>query len=243
MVIKGYAQKEGIDYDETYAPVSKMTTVQLLLALSVQYGWNMDHMDVVTAFLNPKIDRDNIHMATPPGIEWLEPYTPDGSMLLLRKVLYGLNQTPRLWFEDINSYLLSIGFQQSAEDANLYLQSRVLLILYVDDLLIVYDGTKGKGQEIKRLLQAKYKICDLGAAKRFLGIEIERGEDGSVSICQRAYIDTILKRFGQQDAKSAKMPLDHQVDLANTDCEDKIANRKEYCQDPVSLVCAVRPAT
>jgi len=195
-------------------------------------------MDVFTAFLNPKIDRDNIHMATPPRIEWLEPYMPDGSMLLLRKALYGLKQAPRLWFEDINGYLLSIGFRQSAEDPNLYLEPGVLLILYVDDLLIAYDGTKGKGQEIKRLLPAKYKMCDLGAVKRFLGIEIERGEDGSISICQRAYIDTVLKRFGQQDAKSAKMPLDHQVDLANTDCEDKIANRKGYLSIVGSLMYA-----
>ena len=98
----------------------------------------------------------------------------------------------------------------------------------MDDLLIAYDGTDRKEHEIKRLLQAKYKMCDLGAAKRFLGIEIERGEDESISICQQAYIDTILKRFGQQDAKSAKTPLDHQVDLANTNCEVKKANRKEY---------------
>jgi len=56
LVIKGYAQKEGIDYDETYAPVSKLTTVRLLLAFSAQHGWKVDHMDIVTAFLNPKID-------------------------------------------------------------------------------------------------------------------------------------------------------------------------------------------
>jgi hypothetical protein len=89
-------------------------------------------MDVVTAFLNPKIDRDNIHMETPHGIERLEPYIPDGSILLLRKALYGLKQAPRLWYEGINGYVQSIGFQQSAEDPNLYLQRGVLLILYVD---------------------------------------------------------------------------------------------------------------
>jgi len=60
LVIKGYEQKEGINYDETYAPVSKLATFRLLLALAAQYGWDVDHMDVVTAFLNPKIDRDNI---------------------------------------------------------------------------------------------------------------------------------------------------------------------------------------
>ena len=238
LVIKGYAQKEGIDYDETYAPVSKITTFRLLLALVAQHGWNVDHMDVVTAFLNPKIDRDNIQMATPPGIEWLEPYMPRESILVLRKALYGLKQAPRLWYDDINGFLHSIGFQQSAEDPNLYLQPGVLLVLYVDDLLIAYDGARGRGHRVKELLQTRYKMCNLGAAKRFLGIEIERGEDGGISICQRAYIDTILKRFGQQDAKSARTPLDHQVDLANTKCEDKTANRKEYLSIVGSLMYA-----
>jgi len=151
--IKGYAQKEGSDYDETYAPVFKMTTFRLPLELSAQYGWNVDHMDVVTRFPNPKINCDNIHMETPPRIEWLERQIPDGSMLVLQKALYRLQQAPRLWYEDINGYLQSIGFHQSAEDPNLYLQPKVLLILYVDDLLIAYDGTDGKGHEIKRLLQ------------------------------------------------------------------------------------------
>jgi hypothetical protein len=108
---------------------------------------------------------------------------PDSSMLVLQKVLYGLEPAPRLWYEDINGYLQSIGFHQSAEDPNLYLQPGVLLIFYVDEMLIAYDGTDGKGHEIKCLLQAKYKMCDLRAAKRFLGIEIETGEDGSISIC------------------------------------------------------------
>jgi len=71
LVIKAYEQKEGIDYEETYAPVSKMATVRLILALAVQYSWDVDHMDVVMAFLNPRIDRDNIYMEMPLGIDWL----------------------------------------------------------------------------------------------------------------------------------------------------------------------------
>jgi len=71
LVIKGYEQKEGINCDETYAPVSKMATFRLILALAAQYGWDVDHMDVVTAFLNPRIDRDNIYMKMSLGIDWL----------------------------------------------------------------------------------------------------------------------------------------------------------------------------
>jgi len=110
LVIKGYEQKEGIDYDETYAPVSKMATFRLVLALAAQYGWDVDHMDVVTAFLNPKIDRDNIYMEMPLGIDWLASSgsASSGSALILRKALYGLKQAPRLWYEDIDGYLQSI---------------------------------------------------------------------------------------------------------------------------------------
>jgi len=71
LVIKGYEPKEGIDYDETYAPVSKMAMFRLVLALAAQYGWDVDHIDMVTAFLNPKINRDNIYMEMPLGIDWL----------------------------------------------------------------------------------------------------------------------------------------------------------------------------
>jgi len=117
LVIKGYEQKEGIDYDETYAPLSKMATFRLILALAAQYGWDVDHMDVVTAFLNPKIDQDNIYMEMPLGIDWLalnenasNGSASDGSILILRKALYGLKQAPRLWYEDIDRYLQSIGF-------------------------------------------------------------------------------------------------------------------------------------
>jgi len=186
LVIKGYEQKEGIDYDENYVPVSKMVTFRLILVLAAQYGWDVDHMDVVTAFLNPRIDRDNIYMEMPLGIDWRASSgsVPSGSVLILGKALYGLKQEPRLWCEDIDGYLQSIGFRQSAEDPNLYLQQGVLLVLYVDDLLITHNGAEGRGYRIKQLLQKKYKMCDLGAAKRFLGIEIERTKDGVFSICQ-----------------------------------------------------------
>ena len=98
----------------------------------------------------------------------------------------------------------------------------------MDDLLIAYNGAEGRRHQIKQLLQKKYKMCDLGAAKWFLGIEIEKTKDGGFSICQRGYINTIIRRFGLMDAKPAKSPLDPQTDLANTHCEDKLVNCKEY---------------
>jgi len=201
-----------------------MATFRLILALAFQYGWDVDHMDVVTAFLNPTIDRDNIYMEISLGIDWLvssggasngsasngsvsngsasNESASSGSILILQKALYVLKQAPRLWYEDIDEYLQSIGFRQTAEDPNLYLQQGVLLVLYVDDLLIAHNRAEGRGHRIKQLLQNKYKMCDLGAAKRYLGIEIERTKDGGFSICQRGYINTIIQRFMLEVARS-----------------------------------------
>jgi len=146
-------------------------------------------MDVVTAFLNRRIHRDNIYMEMPSGIECLalSGSTSSVSMssrLILRKALYGLKLAPRLWCKDIDGYLQSIGFQQLAEDPNLYIQQGVLLVLYVDDLLITHNGAEGRGHRVKQLLQKKYKMCNLGAAKRFLAIEIERTKDDGLTFCQ-----------------------------------------------------------
>jgi len=189
-----------------------MATFRLILTLATQYGWDVDHMDVVTAFLNPRIDRGNIYMEMPLGIDWLATKgsasnespsngsASSGSVLILQKALYGLKQAPRLWYEDIDGYLQSIGLRQSVEDPNLYLQRGVLLVLYVHELLIAHNGAEGQGHRIKQLLQKKYKMCDLGAATRFLRIKIERTKDGGFSICQRGYINTIIRRFGLMDA-------------------------------------------
>jgi hypothetical protein len=106
----------------------------------------------------------------------------------------------------------------------------------VNDLLIAYNGKEGHRYQIKELLQKKYKMCDLGAAKRFLEIEIERTEDGEFSICQQGYINTIIRYFGLMDTIPAKSLLDPQADLANTHCEDKPANRKKKMSIVESLM-------
>jgi len=109
-----------------------MATFRLILALAAQYGWDVNHMDVVMAFLNPRIDRVNIYMEIPLGIDWLASNgsasnqsasngsasngsasngsASNGSVLILRKALYGLKQVPRRWYQDIDGYLQSIGF-------------------------------------------------------------------------------------------------------------------------------------
>ena len=101
LVIKGYEQTE---FGETYAPVARLTTFRILIALAAQLGWKIHQMDVITAFLNPAVN-DLVFMALPEGIEWLHPGAPPGGVCRLKKALYGLKEAPRLWFSDINHYL------------------------------------------------------------------------------------------------------------------------------------------
>jgi hypothetical protein len=152
----------------------------------------MDHLDVVTAFLNPKIDDDDIYMTLPEG--WPEGRNAPKIIVRLRKALYGLKQAPRLWHNDINAFLLSLGFTQSLADPNLYIRSDgTLILLYVDDISMTYPKAAAKAViEVKVKLSEIYKVTNLGPACQILGIEIQH--DGTwVSLGQKAYITTILR--------------------------------------------------
>jgi transposase InsO family protein len=220
LVIKGYEQVKGIDFNETYAPVSKLSTLRMLLAISAQKGWKIDHMDVKSAFLNPEIDNDNVYMSLPQGIEEVDP-SLSSSTVRLRKALYGLKQAPKLWYDNINQFLLSLEFTQSTADPNLYITDKALLLLYVDDILIIHTKQHGsRGDEIKRQLNERYKMTDLGQVQRFLGLEIGRSSAG-ITLSQSTYIHSIIRRFDLENAKETASPMDANVDLDNPLCNDK----------------------
>jgi hypothetical protein len=204
LVIKGYQQVKEIDFSETFAPVSKLATLRTLLAFAGDHDWQIDHLDVVTAFLNPKIDKDDVLMELPEGRE----------VVRLKKALYGLRQAPRLWYEDINNFLLSIGFHPSIADPNLYIQNDLLLLLYVDDMLISYDpiSTNKRAKQIKDQLHTKYKMSYLGQVRRFLGLEIERNEKG-YHLGQHRYIQDVIQHFQLEDAHPTLTPMDCHVNL------------------------------
>jgi len=131
LVIKGYEQT---DFGETYAPVGKLTTFRYLISLVGRCGWNIDHLDVVTAFLNLDVDDVDIYVVLPEGCpegnEDTRTYAHAPPIIVrLRKALYGLKQAPRLWHNDINTFLLFLGFTQSQADPTLYIRSDGILIL------------------------------------------------------------------------------------------------------------------
>jgi len=211
LVIKGYEQREGVDYDATYAPVSRLATLRLVLAVATAYGWNIDHIDVITAFLNPPIDRDDIYMELPAGVEKIEP-SIQFPIVRLRKALYGLRQAPRLWYKAIDSLLTSLGFEESTAEPNLYHKPSLLILLYVDDILLAYSDPKA-ATDIKLQLRSVYKMTDLGKIKRFLGMEISKLADGSYTLSQQSYLESILRRFQMEKANPVSTPLARNTQL------------------------------
>ena len=171
---------------------------------------------MVTAFLNPEVDDDDIYMTLPEG--WLEGLNTLTCIVRLKTALYGLKQAPQLWHNDINTFLLSLEFTQSQADPNLYPRSDgILMLLYVADISMLYprDATKA-AIEVKARLSEQYKITNLGEARQFLGIEIyceENGTGTGISLGQKAFITMILKQFNMQNAHDVSTPMDPNVKL------------------------------
>jgi hypothetical protein len=116
-----------MDFRETYAPIRKLTTFWYLISLFGKNGCNIDYLDVVTAILNPEVDDDNIYMTLPEACP--EGLNAPAIDFQLKKALYDLEQAPRLWHNDINTFLLCLEFIQSLANPNLYLHSGGFLIL------------------------------------------------------------------------------------------------------------------
>jgi hypothetical protein len=138
-VAHDFSQKESIDYDETFAPVARYTSIRTIISLASVLGWKLHQMDVKTAFLNGQLEEE-VYIEQPKGfvVQRKESY-----VCKLKKALYGLKQTPRGWYARIDSYLQSLDFSNSAVDPNLYFKvienHPLILILYVDDLFLTKE--------------------------------------------------------------------------------------------------------
>jgi hypothetical protein len=140
LVARGFMQREGIDFDDTFAPVAPMESMRLLFALAAQEGWRVHHMDVKSAFINDDL-KEEVYVHQPPGFTISG---KEGKVLRLRKALYGLRQAPQVWNAKLDSTLKGMGFGQSPHEAAIYRRGNggnaLLVGVYVDDLVIT--GTK-----------------------------------------------------------------------------------------------------
>uniref|UniRef100_H3H1B3 Reverse transcriptase Ty1/copia-type domain-containing protein n=1 Tax=Phytophthora ramorum TaxID=164328 RepID=H3H1B3_PHYRM len=240
LVAKGFKQKYGIDYTETFSPVVKYVTLRMIIAIAKYFGWPLDQLDVVTAFLYG-VMKEVVFCVVPEGVEL------DGNFdcLELVKAIYGLKQASRVWNETFDEFMCSIGFQVSAFDPCLYIKvvdgQCVLVLVYVDDVLIT-----GSSPELisrtKTGLKTRFEMTDSGKCAFVLGIELVDGPDGSVTMCQRRYVDDILKRFAMDECKAVVSPVDMGTRLVPSDAATKVnAPFREAVGALMHLMTATRP--
>ena len=175
LVAKGFTQEYRIDYEETFAPIARISSVRALLAVAAASKCDRFQIDVKNVFLNGDLSEE-VYMQPPPSLS-----VESNKVCRLQCGLYGLKQASRAWFAKFSSTIFRLGYSASPYDSALFLRrtnkSTILLFLYVDDTIITGDDFSGI-QELKDFLNQQFEMKDLGHLNYFLGLEITHSTDG-----------------------------------------------------------------
>jgi hypothetical protein len=214
-VARGYNQKPGVDYDETFSPVVKQGMIQTVLSIVASHQWPIHQLDVKNAFVHGHLE-ETVYCEQPPG--FVDPAHPD-YVCLLQKSLYGLKQDPRAWNKQFETYLRSLGFVASALDTSLFVYRNgddiAYLLLYVDDIVFTASSDTLLQHIIDRL-HSEFAMTDLGGLHDFLHMSVTRSSDG-LFLSQRQCALEILQCAGMSDCHSTTTPVDTKAKLSASD--------------------------
>ncbi|GKB94890.1 ribonuclease H-like domain-containing protein, partial [Tanacetum coccineum] len=216
VVAKGFSQREGFDYLETFSHVVKIFTVRGMLNVAICNGWDLFQLDINNAFLYGDLSED-VYMTLPHGFNNYK-----SNVCKLNKSLYGLKQAPRQWNAKLTKALTEHGFVQSKYDYSLFTKSSdkvfIILLVYVDDIVIAGNDLN-EIEKFKQFLKSKFQIKDLGKLKYFLEIEVLDNKDG-ICLSQRKYCLELLHEFGLLATKHVDTPLPKNATLNHTESDD-----------------------
>lgn len=200
LVARGFSQVEGLDYNETYAPVASMVSIRMLFAFAASCSLEIAQFDVKTAFLYGDLD-ETVYMEQPEGF-----VTDKTKVWLLRRSLYGLKQSPRQWNLKFSRFLQSLNLEMSSNDNCIFYRMSPLLIIaiYVDDG-IIFAREQASIDETLEYLKRDFEVHDMNSST-FLGFQFHRGTRGEISLHQTNYIKSILKRFNMSNCKPVETP-------------------------------------
>jgi Reverse transcriptase (RNA-dependent DNA polymerase)/GAG-pre-integrase domain len=212
IVAKGYAQRQGVDYTDTFAPTARFAALRSVIALAAIEDLELESIDISTAFLNGEIDAE-VYMEVPEGVE--VNHEQDGHKWVLRllKGLYGIKQGPRIWAKKLHKELVSMGFQRLECDHSVFVYMRdnvrIVVPVHVDDLLLASNSKEALTQ-FKLDLGKRFKIRDLGPVKQILGIHLERDRaNRTISLSQTHYIEEMIEEVvGNGPFNGVHTPID-----------------------------------
>ena len=243
-VARGFTQIHGLDYDETFSPTTRFTSIRTLLQKAANDKLQIHQMDVKGAYLNAPIDKD-IYIQQPPGYEQQD---LSGCRLTchLRKSLYGLKQSGRNWHNTLTDFLKQKGFEPNKTDPCIYTRTvnneDIIVLFWVDDILICCK-TLPLITETKDLLRDEFQMDDRGPLTWFLGIDFRKLDDGSYTMSQQRYCDAILERFGMSDCNPSNTPAEKDLVLMPRNENEEPPNFpfREAIGSIVYLATATRP--
>jgi hypothetical protein len=233
---RGFSQKKGEDYNETYAPVAKLTTLRIFLTLVAIFSLFTRQLDVKTAFLNARVaediyispsydlidlmyllyDREH-NLKTKAKIKQQILDLKLGHVCKLKKALYGLKQAPRNWYQHLDGFLQSIGFTPNKSEPCLYSLKHgdnfALLLLYVDDIIIA-ASTEQLAVELTNKIGRKFRISNEGTVCQYLNMTIEhQRNDRTITITMEKYVDKMCQRFQVSPKASVLTPMQENLHL------------------------------
>ncbi|GJW49069.1 retrovirus-related pol polyprotein from transposon TNT 1-94 [Tanacetum coccineum] len=208
LVAKGYAHEEGINFEESFAPVARLEAVRIFVAYAAHKSFPIYQMDVKTAFLNGPL-KEEVYVAQPDG--FVDPDHP-GKVYHLRKALYGLKQSPRAWYDELSNFLMPKGLTKGTIDPTLftirYGEDILFMQIYVDDN--IFGSTNPKfTKRFEKLMHNRFEMSLMGEMKFFLGLQIHQSSRGT--------------------PMATKPKLD-------ADLSEKLVDQTDYCSKIGSLV-------
>jgi hypothetical protein len=253
LVCRGFNMIPGVDYDDTFSPVAKMVTFRIFLTFVALYNLETASLDVKTAFLNAKMEKE-VEMLPPPNLKdlmrkliWDSNISykdtqeisrqlnllESGGILVLLKALYGTKEAGRLWYIDIDSFLKNEGFKPNNADHCFYTltindKEYVLLLLYVDDIIIAATS-RALVQRYINIIGRKYRITSFDTLTQYLNIQIDHiPQHKTIYLCQKDYIEMMFKDFTFSPNESITTPIDEKLKLTATEEENLTQEQLHY---------------
>ena len=224
LVAQGYNQQEGIDYDETFAPVARLESIRILLAYACAHNFKLFQMDVKSAFLNGVINEE-VYVAQPPGfVDFEKP----NHVFKLKKALYGLKQAPKAWYDRLKTFLVDHKYTMGLVDNTLFTKKKdshiIIVQIYVDD--IIFGSTcQDLCDDFSKIMHDEFEMSMMGELNFFLGLQIKQLEDG-IFFNQSKYIRDMLGKFGLEDSKPIKTPMSTETKLVKDEESESVDNTK-----------------